>query len=133
MEAGVKNRRSGVALILVLTVILALSLIATPFVLSMLLHEKSGVSMRYGSQAEWGAFGSVEFGKWRLMRGVNPLERKYNPDSWFWDDQQEMEVRLDEAYLAKANILDRLGSIWGVVVQDEQSKINTRTAHAGIS
>lgn len=129
------RRDRGVALILVMTVILALSLIATPFVLSMLLQEKAAVVQRYGSQAAYGADGAVKYATWRLMKGLDPVERRYpstNPPSYYYDLAAEMEVRLDEAFLKEAKVLDPRGAIWGVTVQDENGKVNCRTAPADV-
>jgi len=125
-----RNER-GLALILVMTVVLALAIIATPFVLSMILQERTGTSARYLSQADYGADGAKNYAIWRLMPSVDPLERR-SPSglssSYTYDTDREFEVRLDEMPLTpKLHVSDPKGSIWGVSVQDEQGKLNTKT------
>lgn len=125
-----RNER-GLALILVMTVVLALSIIATPFVLSMILQERTGTSARYLSQADYGADGAKNYAIWRLMPSVDPLERR-SPSgmssSYTYDTDREFEVRLDEMPLStKMHVSDPKGSIWGINVQDEQGKLNTKT------
>ncbi|HYF00810.1 MAG TPA: hypothetical protein VEJ18_17950, partial [Planctomycetota bacterium] len=119
------------ALVLVLTVILALTLIATPFVLSMVLQERSGTMARYASQADWAADGAKNYALWRLMQSVDPIERgaRGNGNTYYFDAPTELEVRLDDPALAqKLKIADPKGSIWGLTVQDEQAKINVKSA-----
>jgi hypothetical protein len=128
-----QRRERGLALILVMTVVLALAIIATPFVLSMILQERSGTTSRYLSQADYGADGAKNYAIWRLMPSLDPLERR-NPSglssSYTYDTDQEFLVRLDEDPLqSKLKIADPKGSIWGVTVQDEQGKLNTKTCN----
>lgn len=131
---AVQGRRRGMALVLVMTVVLALTIIATPFVLSMILQERSGTMSRYASQADWGADGARNYAVWRLMMGLDPLERRSTMvpmNTYYYDQAQEFDIRLDEPYLAKAKTADPKGSIWGVAVQDEQGKLNVRSAPSG--
>jgi Tfp pilus assembly protein PilX len=128
-----ERRDRGLALILVMTVVLALAIIATPFVLSMILQERSGTAARYVSQAEFGADGAKNYALWRLMPSNDYYERR-NPSglasSYTYDTDQEIDVRLDEDPLrSKLKVSDPKGSIWGVTVQDEQGKLNTRTCN----
>lgn len=119
------------ALVLVMTVVLALTLIATPFVLSMILQERTGTVARYASQADYGADGVRNYAAWRLMTGVEHFERRNGGPlaSYYYDVASEFEVRLEEAALADgADIVDPKGSIWGVRTADEQGKLNVRTA-----
>ncbi len=127
------RRDRGLALILVMTVVLALSIIATPFVLSMILQERSGTAARYVSQAEYGADGAKNYALWRLMPSNDYYERR-NPSglssSYTFDTDQEFDVRLDEDPLrSKLKVSDPKGAIWGVTVQDEQGKLNTKTCN----
>jgi len=127
------RRERGLALILVMTVVMALAIIATPFVLSMILQERTGTTARYLSQADYGADGAKNYAIWRLMPSLDPLERR-NPQglssSYTYDTDREFDIHLDEDPLkAKLKIADPKGSIWGITVQDEQGKLNTRTCN----
>src|SRR5687768_10522178 len=114
--------RRGLALVLVMTVVLALSVIATPFVLSMILQERSGTMSRYASQADRGADGARNYALWRLMGGLDPIERRFSSganNGYYYDVPLEFDVRLDEQYLTQRNgpkIADPRGAIWGVDV-----------------
>lgn len=125
------KRDGGLALVLVMTVVLALAIIATPFVLSMLLQEKQGTAARYDSQAWYGAHGAKNFATWRLMYGVDPVERRAstpNDPRYLYDALLEQEVLLTDATLQGVNVLNPRGPIWGIDVQDEQGKLNVTTA-----
>jgi len=129
----IQRRDRGLALILVMTVVLALSIIATPFVLSMILQERSGTASRYVSQADYGADGAKNYAIWRLMPSNDYYERR-NPSglssSYTYDTDQEFDVRLDEDPLrSKLKVSDPKGAIWGVTVQDEQGKLNAKTCN----
>src|SRR5204863_2091911 len=117
-----RRRDAGLALILVMTVVLALSIIATPFVLSMILQERSGTTARYISQADYGADGAKNYAMWRLMLSLDPIERRSSTgvfSSYYYDTEQEFDIRLDDEYLkSKLKISDPKGSIWGINVQD---------------
>ena len=138
-----RRRERGLALVLVLTVVLALAIVATPFVLSMLLQERSGTVSRYVSQAEFGVEGARNFAMWRLMQSLDPIERRSGPvRTYHFDERGEFDVRLDEFYLdnnrrnaqgqqSSLDIANPQGSIWGLTVQDEQGKLNVRTAPLG--
>jgi hypothetical protein len=128
-----QRRERGLALILVMTVVMALAIIATPFVLSMILQERTGTAARYLSQADYGADGAKNYAIWRLMPSLDPLERR-NPQglssSYTYDTEQEFDVHLDEDPLkSKLKVADPKGSIWGITVQDEQGKLNTKTCN----
>lgn len=128
-----QRRDRGLALILVMTVVLALAIIATPFVLSMILQERSGTAARYLSQADFGADGAKNYAIWRLMPSNDYYERR-NPSglssSYTFDTDKEFDVRLDEDPIrSKLKVSDPKSSIWGVAVQDEQGKLNTRTCN----
>src|SRR5579862_9332747 len=128
-----QGREQGLALILVMTVVMALAIIATPFVVSMILQERTGTTARYLSQADYGADGAKNYAIWRLMPSLDPLERR-SPQglssSYTYDTDREFEVHLDEDPLrSKLKIEDPKGSIWGIAVQDEQGKLNTKTCN----
>jgi hypothetical protein len=128
----VHERRRGLALVLVLTVVLALTIIATPFVLSMILQERSGTMSRYASQADWGADGARNFALWRLMGGVEAVERRAAAGlnaTYYYDWPAEFDIRVDDATLTtKLKVADPKGAIWGLSTADEQGRLNVRTA-----
>src|SRR5437867_3052248 len=102
-RAGASER--GIALVLVMTGVLALAVVATPFVLSMLLQERCGTLSRYESQADYGAEGAKNFALWRLMYSIDPIERRFPTglsNSYYWDTEQEFDIRIDDATLTKS-------------------------------
>src|SRR6185503_3654876 len=126
-----RRRDQGLALILVMTVVLALAVVATPFVLSMILQERTGTTARYLSQADYGADGAKNYALWRLMHSIDYMERRsggLNSSYWF-DTEQEFDIRLDDDLKSKVKVSDPKGAIWGVNVQDEQGKLNVRTCN----
>jgi hypothetical protein len=127
------RREEGLALILVMTVVLALAIIATPFVLSMILQERTGTTARYLSQADYGADGAKNYALWRLMQSLDPIERRGGSglfSSYYYDTRAEFEIRLDEELKSTAlKITDPKGAIWGINVEDEQGKLNARTCN----
>lgn len=130
-ESTMNRRRRGMALVLVMTVILALSVIATPFVLSMILQERGARTARCEAQARYGVDGAKNFAHWALMNGVESLERR-SPSgpfrSYYYDTLDELQLTTAAAVLPSESVLNPRGSIWGVTVQDEQGKLNLRTA-----
>jgi hypothetical protein len=122
----------GMALVLVLTVCLALILVATPFVLSMILQERGGTMSRYASQAEWGAEGAKNYALWKLMYSIDPVERRSTAGpmaTYTFDTLEELTVPLEHDSLGKqVSVLDPRGPIWGLSTQDEQGKLNVKTA-----
>ena len=129
-EDAMARRRRGMALILVMTVILVLSIIATPFVLSMILQEKGAVAARCESQAWYAAEGGRNFAQWALMNGVECMERRYPSGpfrSYYYDTEEEIRLNLASSALPSSTRNPR-GAIWGLSVQDEQGKVNLRTA-----
>jgi hypothetical protein len=127
-----RPREKGLALILVMTVVLALAIVATPFVLSMILQERTATAARYISQADYGAEGAKNYAVGRLMAGVDPSERRAPSglaSSYYYDTDQEFDIRLVDDLKSRVNISDPKGSIWGVAVQDEQGKLNAGTCN----
>ncbi len=125
-------RRSGLALILVLTVIMALAVIATPFVLSMIMHEKTAVAELARRQAGYGAEGVRNFAVSQLFRGAEHFERldleQGKDGTPYMDDPPEFQVEIRDARLKDLKIRDPKGSLWGVSAHDEQGKINVTSA-----
>jgi hypothetical protein len=128
-----RDSRSGLALILVLTVIMALAVIATPFVLSMIMHEKTAVADRARRQAGYGAEGVRNFAVAQLYRGAEHFERRdlekgQEGATPYSDDPSEFTVEIRDARLKDLNVRDPKGTLWGVTAHDEQGKINVTSA-----
>ena len=126
-----RRRDQGLALILVMTVVLALAVVATPFVLSMILQERTGTTARYLSQADYGADGAKNYALWRLMHSIDYMERRSGglSSSYWFDTEQEFDIRLDDDLRSRVKVSDPKGAIWGVNVQDEQGKLNVKTCN----
>jgi len=127
----VRSTRRGIALILVLTVVLALVLIATPFVLSMTKQERTATVEKAERQAVYGSEGVRNFAAATLIRGRDESERRTPGALWttpYSDTESEFAIDLRDPKLATLKILDMQGKIWGVVAEDEQAKVNVRTA-----
>ena len=124
------HSKSGLALILVLTVIMALAVIATPFVLSMIMHEKTATAERARRQAGWGAEGVRNFAIAQLFRGAESFEREAfdKGGTPYMDDLTEFLVEIRDARLKDLKILDPQGNLWDVEAHDEQGKINVLSA-----
>jgi hypothetical protein len=119
---------AGMALVLVLTVILALAIIGTPFVLSMIMQEKTAVADRARRQAGYGAEGVRNYAISRLFPGPDCTERNTKGGTPYSDTTGEFDVDLRDDRLKDLHIFDPKGTIWGVSASDEQGKINVFTA-----
>ncbi|HEU4339287.1 MAG TPA: hypothetical protein VFS19_04400, partial [Planctomycetota bacterium] len=121
------------ALILVLTVIMALAVIATPFVLSMIMHEKTAVAERARRQAGYGAEGVRNFAVTQLYRNAEYFERQdleqgKQEATPYADTVDEFTVEIRDARLKDLKVRDPKGFLWGVTATDEQGKINVSSA-----
>ncbi|MHC4606123.1 MAG: PilX N-terminal domain-containing pilus assembly protein [Planctomycetota bacterium] len=125
------NHRRGVALVLVLTVVLALTLIGTPFVLSMVMQERTASAYKDGREARYGTEGVRNFAVAWMIPGNDFSERRFgNPfGSPFHDDEREFTPLTKDGRLRKQiTVTDPKGVIWGLTVQDEQGKLDLRSA-----
>jgi hypothetical protein len=115
----------GLALILVLTVILALAIIATPFVLSMLKQEKSATTHKSKQKSDAGSTGASNWAVYFAMQGADWNERTVgatpyeDPIAEFRPPMNDSRLQLDSRNPA--------GNLWGAALQDEQSKLNIRS------
>lgn len=125
-------RQRGIAIILVITVLMALMLIGTPFVLSMILQEKSSVGHKEQRQADYGAEGARNYAAWKIMYGHDYMERRFPSGldaPYYADTFAEFRMRPTDN-LSADMIQNPQGTIWGVNVSDEQGKIHVGTAPA---
>lgn len=115
----------GLALVLVLTVILALAIIATPFVLSMLKQEQSATTHKAGTKADYGSEIGTNWAAYLAMQGIDKRERELGLTP-YCDSMQEFQVPPRDGRLAlDANTTT--GTLIGMAMQDEQSKLNIRS------
>lgn len=137
-----KNR--GAALLLVVFILGALALLATPFMVTMILQEKSSRGFLSSVQARAAAEGSRNFAVSQLLRShehreATAPEAPYdNPEM---DTVEEFlvplgaprgsstrrgDVRLDAFF--PEGITNPRGNLWGIETQDEQGKLDRRSA-----
>ena len=120
----------GIALVLVLTIVLALVLIATPFVLSMVKQEQAATVQKAGAQARHGADAVRAFGAATVMRTSNHYERRLPAGIFstpYSDRALEFILDVRDGKMSALQVTDPTGKIWGVVAEDEQAKLNIRT------
>ncbi|HYF56763.1 MAG TPA: hypothetical protein VEA41_21095, partial [Salinarimonas sp.] len=97
-----------------------------------ILQERTGTVARYASQADYGADGAKNYALWRLMHSLDYMERRSGTglsSSYYFDTEQEFDIRLDDDLKSRIKVSDPKGTIWGVNVQDEQGKLNARTCN----
>lgn len=126
------SRRQGIALIVVLTIILALMLVATPFLISMLAHERSSQAYLMEEHAQLNAETARNSVVTYLYLTGDAAERSHeksglNPThiSYAYDLPLELTPAFGSALPEFVPPPDHLS---GVDVQDEQGKVNLRTA-----
>ncbi|MHC4777201.1 MAG: hypothetical protein ACYTFG_01350 [Planctomycetota bacterium] len=134
MRSNLRASESGIALIMVIVILLALVAIATPFTVSMQLQEKSSRTILYQAQAKLLAESARNYAVARLYRTHETLEKSGRYGSPFntpdWDTQEEFGVEMDletqKDILGKldVNLTDPRGLLWSVDVEDEQAKVN---------
>src|SRR5439155_8186984 len=99
--------RRGIALVLVLTVILALAIIATPFVLSMIKQEQGATVEKALQQSSWGAEGAKNWAVVRLYDGIEPAERQQKNGTPYCDGPEEFNrITLADMRLASLKVND---------------------------
>ncbi len=124
IEKVARNQESGIALISVIAVLMALILIATPFALSMRGQYETAVYDSASIKATLLAESAVVFAKGHLRGSCQPHD-----DTPEYDDLEEFEVELDEL----RDLLledDKQGSksLLSVQVWDEQARISVNSA-----
>ncbi len=128
------NRRkleNGVALILVIVVLMALVIIATPFAVSMQLQEKTSRSFVHETQARMLAEGARNYAVSQLMQSHESCEKTGKYDAPYntpdWDTIDEFSLKVDLPVIAGRkglSFLNPKGLMWSVSASDEQAKIN---------
>lgn len=122
------RHRPGIALIVVLSVVLALLFIATPFVVSMIHHERSAkayvADTRADLTAEWARTAAVTY----LYNTHDHYERR-SPIPLFqtFTHDPSYELAPDLRFAMPDAPLPR-DALAGLSVQDEQGKVNLRSA-----
>lgn len=114
-------RRRGLALILVLIIIFTMLVIATPFVMSMMLQERQATGAQRQVEAYLHAHSTTNRAMYELFRTHDHYERQYRPhpnSPYFFDvpDEFRIPVRAEE------------GLIRGIDIECEQGKINLLSA-----
>lgn len=137
------RKKKAIAILMVVLILAALVAIATPFALSMGLHERKARIFRDTVRARLAAEGAVAHAIAVLRRTEDYAEetRRWGPPWTTPDYDTEEEFRVDfefadrgssraRARLKKAGITfdDPRGAIWSVRVEDEQGKINILSA-----
>ncbi len=121
------------ALVMVMVVLAALLVIATPFAISMMFHEKTTRTVVDQEHAAYGAEAARNHAVATLAWGHPSAEADKNADPPFntpeFDSLAETTVVLDDPVLAKSlEIASPRGRLLGLAVQDEQGKLNLRSA-----
>ena len=133
---GNDRRRRAMALIMVVMVLAILVVIGTPFAVSMLLQEKSGHSFLEDARARYAAEGARNHAVAQLAQGHDFLERSRQARApWndpYGDGVAEASADLLDLAGAGMTVADPKGPIWGVDVEDEQGKLNSRTVPARV-
>jgi hypothetical protein len=124
------------ALLAVVTVLIVLVLIATPFALQMQSQDRRSEALLYTEEAEQEARNLFAIGNLYLLSGVAEVERERaargeklfsTPD---YDTEEEFTFPPEQ--LSAFNTNSARGRIWDVRIEDEQAKINVTSAPAGL-
>jgi hypothetical protein len=137
--AGRRSRagaRRGIALVVVLSILLALLLVATPFVVSMLGHERSSRAYAMDDRAQLNAESARNSIITFLYRTGDAAERdaqrrKLNwvQNSYAWDLPMEFSPHAATGLATGLpEVVPPADQLSGVTVQDEQGKINLSSA-----
>ena len=128
-----RNPERGIALLAVVAVLVLLTIIATPFLVTMKDGAERGKALLASSEAALEAENVIQVATLYLGASHDALERKAEqeklqvrsntPD---WDTLEE--IQLPSSLLAAAGGDPEGGRIWGVTVEDESGKINVNTA-----
>lgn len=129
-----KTRERGLALLIVLITLGVLAVIATPFAISMMLQERTSRNYQKDVQARMAAEGAKNHAIASLLRSHDSNERRGGAEAPFdtpdCDGLDELQVDWEAPsdLAGRTEVGNPRGAIWGVTVQDEQGKINLRSA-----
>ena len=118
----------GAALLIVIVVLAALMIIATPFAISMRLQERGSRNQAAQARAEIAAESVGNWAKayiFQTCRARDP-HPEYDTIDEFTPDLSAIDGEM--LGLATKNLQDPYGTIVDVEVQDEQAKINANSA-----
>ncbi len=108
LNHSIRDRRQGVAIVMVLLVLLALAIIGTPFVISMALQEKSSIQFEGGVKARRAAEGARNHALARLHethRAVeNEIVARSAPEGDILEEYENKGVLDEESKQTKASI-----------------------------
>lgn len=151
--------RRAMALILVIVVLAALAVIATPFAASMVQQDRLSRNQVDEVHARYAAVGARNAALAQVLQGHDTLEAAPDAKAPFNTPATDTlaEVTVDLDYVERAfdppaaagggvaaasdpapaagrpfRIHDPRGAIWGATVSDEQGKVNVRTAPAAV-
>jgi len=132
---------SGAAVLMVVIVLAALTIVAAPFALSMHLHARSARAFKCQTQAKLAAEGALAHAVAQLQRTSDASERAedalapFNTPEYDARDELEVDFTFTEkktvaALKALGVVFDstKKGVLWSVEVEDEQGKINLLSA-----
>jgi Tfp pilus assembly protein PilX len=139
------NARQGLALLMVVVVVAALTVVAVPFLASMRLAERSSRGFLDGKRAQWIARGAFNHAVASLHATHDHVERENlinsitsgaSPaagqlDTPDFDDYHELIVTPPQVTLTDGTSLslnDPKGEMWSVETEDEQAKVNVNSA-----
>jgi len=118
------RRTRGIAIVMVLLLLAGLIALATPFVISMMLHERSAASDVHAAQSRAGAEAAIDHGIATLVRRAQPKAQKFpilGP--------KDLAVRMDfNGNDLVVNLKDPSGLLWTAHIEDEQGKVNLNSA-----
>ncbi|NUN51617.1 MAG: hypothetical protein HUU06_02365, partial [Planctomycetaceae bacterium] len=128
-----RDAERGIALLAVVAVLVLLTIIATPFLVTMKDGADRGKAVLASKEAELEAENVFQVTTLHLGASHDALERK-NKDEKFqtlyatpdWDTLEEIQI--PASVLSAAGGDPESGRIWGVTVEDESGKINVNNA-----
>jgi hypothetical protein len=128
-----RKEETGMALLAVVAVLIALVLIATPFALQMQSAAERSRTLLYTEQADQEAANLFALANLYLLNGVDEVERRNasqeaktifaTPD---YDVAEEFQIPLE--VINEFNNNSAVGRIWDVRIEDEQAKLNVNSA-----
>ncbi|MFP4055730.1 MAG: hypothetical protein ACLF0G_02555 [Candidatus Brocadiia bacterium] len=130
-----RRRRRGFAILMVVLVLVGLAIIAAPFAISMRQEEKASTNFAARIRAKLAATGALNWAIAQLEESHEYSELFYAEhgeripyNSPYVDAEGEFRVDLRDEALDPLETANPTGVMWGATVQDEQGKVNLKTA-----